>query len=191
MRVKMVQDTIPDSGLGDECWRTNCYPFVHVKTSNGLSESKAFLVWWRGNGVIPEMAEIFLYCQTLILVNLFLSICLSLSIYKVVIIVLTHVCKMSQHERLQRQTMKNYFIFLWKMGWEVQLKTSPVFLPRVSFTPDTHQGTITRATSVLQVKNSVLDNKLSTSLFFFSKRNSALVTRAIFSWQFTSRTRAF
>lgn len=77
------------------------------------------------------------------------------------------VCKMSQHERLQRQTMKDYFIFLWKMGWEVQLKPSPIFLPRVSFTPDTHQGTITRATAVLQVKNSVLDNKLSTSLFFF------------------------
>lgn len=166
MRVNMVQDTIPDSGLWDECWRTNCYPSVHAKTYNGLTEPKAFLVWWRGNGAIPEMTEIFLYWQTLIPVNLFLSLCLSLSIYKVVIIVLTRVCKMSQHERVQRQTMKDYFIFLWKTGWEVQLKPSPVFLPCVSFTPE-HQGTITRATTVLQVKNSVLDNKLSTSLFFF------------------------
>lgn len=98
------------------------------------------------------MAELFLYSQALILVNLFSSVYLSLFIYKVVRTVLTHVCKMAQHETLQRQNMKDYFTFLWKMEWEDQLKSLPVFLPHVSFTPDTHQGTITGATSVLQVK---------------------------------------
>lgn len=137
MRVNMVQDAIPDSGLWDECWRTNCYPSVHAKTFNGLTESKAFLVWWRGNGAIPEMAEIFLYCQTLILVNLFLSLCLSLSIYKVVIIVLTVSVKCL--------SMKDYRGKPWKTisyscgKWDERFSSShPQFFSPVSPSHQTH-----------------------------------------------------
>lgn len=113
------------------------------------------------------MAEIFLYSQALILVSPFSSACLSLFIYKVVRTVLTHVCKMAQHENYRGKTWKTIAHSCGKWNERISSSHSQFFSPMFP----SHQIHIKEQLLGLQVyrrlKKNLLDNKLSPSTFFF------------------------